>query len=206
MKKGYIYKITNKINGKFYIGKTTNMIKRMSSHKCDRRRHTYLTKAIDKYGWENFTYEIIWEGDREQLNEVEKTFIKKYNAFKDRNVYNCTIGGDGGVKGKDNPLYGRKRPEEVKKKISESKKKNYHPLRGKKMPEWWKNKIERRNGENHHNAKEWIITSPEGKEYKIKSLLKFCKENNLNDTLMRKVAKGKRNHHKGWKCMEVMPL
>lgn len=57
---GYIYKLTNQINGNFYIGKTTNIKKRMSSHKCDRRCITYLSRAIDKYGFDNFLLKIIW--------------------------------------------------------------------------------------------------------------------------------------------------
>jgi len=70
-----IYKITNKINGKFYIGKTvTSLEKRMSSHKKDRRNITPLTRAIDKYGWENFDVEVLWKGKVDELNEKEISF------------------------------------------------------------------------------------------------------------------------------------
>ncbi len=49
-------------------------------------------------------------------------------------------------------------------------------------------------------AKEWIVTSPEGVEFKIKSLSKFCKENNLNSGLMHRVAIGRNSQHRGWLC------
>lgn len=49
MRKGVIYKWTNKINGKVYIGKTIDEIKRRSAHKKDRRCYSYFHKAIDKY-------------------------------------------------------------------------------------------------------------------------------------------------------------
>lgn len=46
-RKGVIYKWTNKINGKVYIGKTVDEIKRKSSHKKDRRYYSYFHNAID---------------------------------------------------------------------------------------------------------------------------------------------------------------
>jgi len=49
-------------------------------------------------------------------------------------------------------------------------------------------------------AKDWIVTNPEGKEFKIKSLKKFCEENKLSLSLMHRVAIGRNSQHKGWKC------
>ena len=59
---GVIYKLTNKNNGKYYFGKTVNYKNRMSKHKNSwKKGTTYLSKSINKHGWDNFTKEIIVE-------------------------------------------------------------------------------------------------------------------------------------------------
>lgn len=91
--KGYIYKITNKVNGKSYIGQTRYTIEfrwRQHLHKKD---NTYFHNAIKKYGVDNFIVEKLEECNIEDLNEREIYYIAKYNTFKDG--YNLTIGGDG---------------------------------------------------------------------------------------------------------------
>lgn len=91
--KGYIYKITNKVNGKSYIGQTRYTIEfrwRQHLHKKD---NTYFHNAIRKYGADNFIVEKLEECNIEDLNEKEIYYIAKYNTFKDG--YNLTIGGDG---------------------------------------------------------------------------------------------------------------
>ena len=91
--KGYIYKITNKVNGKSYIGQTRYTIEfrwRQHIHKKD---NTYFHNAIKKYGVDNFIVEKLEKCNIEDLNEREIYYIAKYNTFKDG--YNLTIGGDG---------------------------------------------------------------------------------------------------------------
>lgn len=91
--KGYIYKITNKVNGKSYIGQTRYTIEfrwRQHQHKKDK---SYFHNAIHKYGVENFIVETIEECNVEDLNSKEIFYIAKYNTFNDG--YNLTIGGDG---------------------------------------------------------------------------------------------------------------
>ena len=91
--KGFIYKITNKVNGKSYIGQTRYTVEfrwRQHQHKKD---NCYFHNAIHKYGVENFIVETIEECDVEDLNSREIFYIAKYNTFKDG--YNLTIGGDG---------------------------------------------------------------------------------------------------------------
>lgn len=94
----YIYKITNKINGKIYIGKTMGTIeKRWKEHLKDSKRERSekrpLYRAINKYGKENFTIEQVEECAYDILNERECYWIEYYGSFK--NGYNATIGGDG---------------------------------------------------------------------------------------------------------------
>lgn len=91
--KGIIYKITNKVNGKSYIGQTRYTIEfrwKQHQHKKD---NTYFHNAIHKYGIENFSIEILEECNIEDLNSKEIFYIAKYDTFN--NGYNLTIGGDG---------------------------------------------------------------------------------------------------------------
>lgn len=100
---GYIYKITNSINNKVYIGLTnlSNPIDRWTKHLVDYRTATKYSKrplyeAMNKYGVENFHFEIIEETDNPK--EREQYWIKQYNSyigFENSNGYNATLGGDG---------------------------------------------------------------------------------------------------------------
>lgn len=93
----YIYKITNNINKKVYIGQTINSIeKRWRRHKEDslsNRLDTHFARAIRKYGPENFTVEEIDRASsKEELNEKEIYWIKYYDSC--HKGYNSTDGGD----------------------------------------------------------------------------------------------------------------
>lgn len=92
----YIYKITNTINGKMYIGKTEQTIeKRFRQHCNDSQREGMenrpLYKAMRKYGVEFFSIEEIEQTDRPEEREIY--WIEFYGTFK--NGYNATMGGDG---------------------------------------------------------------------------------------------------------------
>lgn len=101
----YIYKFTNKITGKCYIGQTNNIEKRKRGHKSEsfnNRANGYNLPfhcAIRKYGWENFDFEILEEIDdslgREYLNEREIYFIDLFQSTIDKNGYNFLLGGAG---------------------------------------------------------------------------------------------------------------
>ena len=90
---GVIYKITNQINGKSYVGQTTTSLsQRMASH---RYADSVIGNAIRKYGWENFSVEVLEECDtKEELNEREIFWIAALNC-KTPNGYNRSDGGDG---------------------------------------------------------------------------------------------------------------
>lgn len=97
-----IYKITNKINGKCYIGKSVNIYHRWIKHKSSSRHiedggdEYAIHCAIRKYSIENFSFEIIEECMPEQLEEKEKFWIEYYNSYE--TGYNETRGGEGGLK------------------------------------------------------------------------------------------------------------
>lgn len=105
MYEGYIYKITNSINNKLYIGQTiTTIQERWSNHKSDARtnhNHTVLYRSMNKYGIENFNIiEIckVFNVDKTELknilNSLEIYYIKLYNSTNRYFGYNITSGGN----------------------------------------------------------------------------------------------------------------
>ena len=94
---GCIYLITNPINGKVYVGKTIHYKKRMKEHKNSGKNPKYcFPYAIRKYGWENFTKEIlIDEVPEEDLNNLEINYIAFYDSCNREKGYNRTKGGEG---------------------------------------------------------------------------------------------------------------
>lgn len=96
----YIYKATNKINGKSYIGQTIDFDVRKHTHIHRRDKYcdvnSVFHKALDKYGEDEFEWAILMTvPGKEFANTAERAMIKKYNTYKP-NGYNLTKGGDGG--------------------------------------------------------------------------------------------------------------
>lgn len=100
---GYIYKITNTVNGKVYIGFSTNPEYRFEQHKKESTKKfpkSIFHKAIKKYTWNNFKKEVIY-GSKDHkycLEEMEQYFISEYNSYE--NGYNMTLGGGGSFIGR----------------------------------------------------------------------------------------------------------
>lgn len=149
---GIIYKVTNKINGKSYIGQTKfTLEKRKIEH--EKHNDCYFHYALKKYGFENFKWETVEDKIlKEKLNEKEKHYINEYNTFE--NGYNLTTGGEGGYIrseetkkllsewaskriGEKSSFYGKKHTEE-------SKEKNRLKHLGKIMSEETKEKIQKK--------------------------------------------------------------
>lgn len=115
-KGGVVYKITNNIDGKFYIGSTNNLIKRYYTHIYDIRsgRNTCvkLIRAVNKHGEDNFKFEIVCECSTDEILKTEQQYIDNLDPH-----YNIAkIAGSN---------IGIKRTEEVKYKKSISQKENW---------------------------------------------------------------------------------
>jgi group I intron endonuclease len=99
---GYIYKITNKINNKCYIGQTSKHyedrwnIHKNTSKNIKHKDYNYpLYKAFRKYGIDNFNFEVIEECNIDNLNEREIYWIDYYKATNSQSGYNQSLGGKG---------------------------------------------------------------------------------------------------------------
>lgn len=108
-----IYKITNLINDKIYIGKDTTDTKNYFGSGL------LIKRAIKKFGIENFKKEILCEcGSNQELCEKEQYWIKKFDSNNLKKGYNISEGGDGGDVISNHP-----NKDEIIKKISNAMKK-----------------------------------------------------------------------------------
>jgi len=115
-----IYKATNKLNGKIYIGQTSKTLKyRKLSHKARVRFGSsyHFHNAIRKYGFEIFEWKILKKGikNKDELDKLEIEYIKKFNSIK--NGYNISTGGGGG-----DTLTNHPNKKEILKKMSDKQK------------------------------------------------------------------------------------
>jgi group I intron endonuclease len=161
---GYIYLITNTVNGKQYVGQTIcdDVEKRWKCHRSmdNKSLGRYIYSAYQKHGIDKFKFQIICICFDEDANEYEKEYIKKFNTLVP-NGYNLKGGGRNSkhhpetlkkmsesltgrkckpnteqqkklhserMKGVGNPNYGKPMSEEIRKKISETRKANYYKI------------------------------------------------------------------------------
>lgn len=88
----YIYKITDKTNGKCYIGQAKNVFSRWSTHcKPESADSMEISRQIQEKGVENFTFEIIEMVSEDEVDQAEIKWISYYDSF--HNGYNQTKGG-----------------------------------------------------------------------------------------------------------------
>lgn len=114
---GYIYKVTNIINNKVYIGQTYYINRRIKDHKRNAYHNPHFKNAINYYGIDNFKFEILWQGQNKNrfllkkiLNHLEIFWIARYQSNQKDKRYNANAGGDGNV--------GLKYSEESRRKMS----------------------------------------------------------------------------------------
>ncbi len=94
-----VYKATNKINGKVYIGQTRHSLETRKTRHIQKARkgvNTHFYNAIRKYGEDAFTWDIICSTNSKQtLNELETYYINQYDSI--HNGYNMVDGGDNNI-------------------------------------------------------------------------------------------------------------
>ena len=163
-----IYLRTNAINGKKYVGQTSDYIQRERSWKCTKIK--YANDAIDNdrktYGIENFTVEILKECDDTEGDYWEQYYIKELNT-KYPNGYNVSDGGKG--------PNGTTRSEETRKKLSESHIGNTSAPR-KKVYQY----------------------TLDGELIKIWESTQECKRNGFSQGIISECCNGKRKYHKNY--------
>lgn len=229
MKKYYVYKVTNRINGKYYIG----------VHHAANPHDTYygsgpaIKSAIEKYGIANFDKVILFETtDRNAAYDKEKELV--IPSHQDSNSYNLKEGGIGGWDYYNASLDKKQCMHDPKtvKKVSDSLKKKFltdHEYRdtllknaaigceaakkintGKRRPEHG-DRIRELHASGRYDAvlngrapSTFIVTDPHGKEFLVYNLGKFCYDNNLPYTSIWKTHLSgiplKKGKAKNWKC------
>lgn len=117
-----VYVHQNKINGKRYVGITNNTSKRWYGKGKHYEGSPYFYSAIQKYGWDNFTHEIIVRGlTLNEASEMEQYYIAKYRSCEKKYGYNLTIGGQNAP-----TMLGKHHSEETKRKIGEGNRGKKH--------------------------------------------------------------------------------
>jgi group I intron endonuclease len=216
---GIIYRATNTVNNKIYVGKTTKGLeKRKNEHLSFVEPKVYLHYAIRKYGSDSFKWDILGEYDNgEELNNAEILFISKLSSNDTKIGYNMTTGGDGFAYGILNPSH----REDVKDKIRHKLKINNGSFRqdvrdkisnaliNRKLNDEHKKNISvgskghyASKGKNSNLSKEWIVKFPDNTEQLIKGLREFCRNNNLNAKLLRRTSNDSNKNHKGFKLIQ----
>jgi group I intron endonuclease len=120
-----IYKITNTVNGRFYIGSAVSFNRRWNVHRSqlvNRKHHSVLLqRAWNKYGSDAFKFEILEYVPKENLIEVEQRYIDELRPCDPRIGYNISDKASCVCLPKEkNPNYGKPMSDEQKQKISET--------------------------------------------------------------------------------------
>lgn len=199
---GIIYKVTNSINKKVYIGQTTQTLhKRRIRHESGSRRKKptiHFHRALKKHLLENFQWGILeCCDDKEQLDQMEYHYIRQFNTYK--KGYNSSLGGEGSC--------GRICKDITKEKISKTK--IGIPLSKEVVAKISKGLLGVKKSSAHvrkvayAKSKYWKITYPNGDEEVIRNLSAFCRVHNLSDRGMWLVANNYRIQHKCFKCEKI---
>ena len=219
-----IYKVTNLVNNKSYIGFDSNWPNRKKAHiscsfnKKSKEYNYSLHQAIRKYGSNNFDWSVIYQSSEGNhcLTHMEPYFIHDCNSFLGNGQgYNTTLGGDG--------CLGYKHSDEIKLKISKklknkpksqnhknnlsNSKKGITPKGFANMTLWLN---ENRNTKSYSKklsdtiSKTWHLVHSDGRDLTIKNLVQFCHQNDLRYDKMQLLKNKVKPQYKGWLLCEII--
>ena len=124
-----VYMHVNKTNQKKYIGITSQKPEERWGFNGNNYTAQYFSRAIEKYGWDNFEHFILCENlTEDEAKQLEVTLIEEYNTFDHGFGYNCTRGGEGNRKYKtaeDFRASRRARQKEARLRIKETEPEKY---------------------------------------------------------------------------------
>jgi len=218
---GYIYKITNTVNNKSYIGYTTDPQERWEGHKHN-QGSALVFQAIKKYGLDKIEFKVIAEDSVDN----EQKYIEKYNTIAP-NGYNLTEGGNVPPRpwGSYLEMYGNNEKAKkfsnkqkqaggygpvahtkaTKKKLSIANQGKGNPMYGKKHSKKTLRLISESKKGLHHgagnpNAKRFLLISPEGVKYQSDgNLRQLCASLNLSHATIRASYELNRPMRSGWR-------
>lgn len=159
-----VYKHTNKVNGKIYVGISNVLPESRWRNGGGYRTNGYFCNSIKKYGWDGFIHEIVLEKlTREEAESEERRLIAEHQSNKFAHGYNRTSGGERNkelsdetrallsvrLSGEGNPNYGKPRSELTRKRIGDAQRGEKGNMFGKRhRPETLRKMSEARSGEN----------------------------------------------------------
>lgn len=173
-----IYKITNTVNNKVYIGQTTRSLEeRIEDYRKDTRYRPNsrpIIRAMAKYGFSKFSFSILEDNiqTKEEMDQKERMYIQQFHSLTNENGYNIELGGNSVGK----------HSEQTKQKISQAQLGSKNHMYGKK-------------DELNHSSKK-VIELTTGRIYGSASLA--AEELNINFSHVCAVARGDRGSHKGY--------
>lgn len=215
-----VYKITNKINGKIYVGVTSKTIEKRFKEHCKHRKHRpdlCLYQAMNKYGVENFEIALVTETYTEEdmwILEIENIFF--HQSFYGTNLgYNMTFGGENYQMpftserrekiSKTLKLFYENNPEAIirlKNRIITPEMRKQNSVNAKNMtPESRERgrQTQLRNKKRYPERKRtFVVISPTGETITHSGIKEFCKIHKLDYTCFNNVLKGKQKYHNGW--------
>jgi group I intron endonuclease len=182
---GIIYRAKCLSSNKSYVGQSTKTLEERQKYHFAARNcsDTALSRAIRKYGWDNFVWEILHQNVPDKaLDDLEKQEIKQFNSFK--NGYNLTSGGQGS----------RRLSEKTKNLIS------------KNNARYWKNKEfseeHKENLKNNHKGTTGRKHTTESKQKMSENNCRHWKGKKLSEEHKRKMSEAQKERWRKRKCQD----
>ena len=229
MGEGIVYAIVNTVNGKAYIGSTTDVKRRWRQHQTglrgDHHWNPHLQNSWNQYGEQAFGFVILEEGvPGSRLIQQEQRWLDKYLVAS--GAYNCGVVAA-------SPMRGRKHSDETRCRMSEARQGKHHPFYGKSHSAETRRKIsEACQGRRHSDeARRKIGEALQDREFseehrrKISeanarpypafrhcktgeiipaghNLMALCRKRGLSHPAVSRIVHGERLSYKGWELLE----